>query len=68
MAEDRAEARAEREDNRRREQAVDAVLRLHHKHSGVFSDLCVCCGDHYPSPTRNLLAPVSWREKYEASR
>lgn len=64
MAEDRAELRAYADQSLRQEQAIDAVLALH---SGpTASGWCAGCSHVYPCPTRNLLAPLSWRERYQS--
>jgi len=67
MAEQIAELRSEAALARRQEDAIDAVLSLHRAGSGQY---CAApgCFDHYPCPTRNLLAPLSWREQMEAKR
>ena len=65
MAEDRAELRYYAAENRRFEDAIDAVLALHGQgESGACSD--PACFGRYPCPTRNLLAPLSWREQYKS--
>lgn len=68
MAEDRAELRAYAAENRRFEEAIDAVLALHGGPtvSGRCSD--PACFALYPCPTRNLLAPLSWRERMNTTR
>jgi hypothetical protein len=67
MAEDRAELRWYADENRRLEEAIDAVLALHGQgeHGRCSAPDCFA---HYPCPTRNLLAPLSWREQMEAKR
>jgi hypothetical protein len=45
------------------EQAIDAVLAVHVR--GRY-ETCRGCGYRFPCPTRNLLAPLSWRERFEA--
>lgn len=68
MAEDRAELRAYAAENRRFEDAIDAVLALHA--GPTLSGRCSnpACFATYPCPTRNLLAPLSWRERTNATR
>jgi hypothetical protein len=67
MAEDRAELRYYADENRLMEQGIDAVLALHGKGPTGRCSAPDCFGT-YPCPTRNLLAPLSWREQMEAKR
>lgn len=62
MAEDRAEARYANTQNRLMEQAIEAALLIHSERAHGY---CAGCMNRHPCPTRNLLAPLSWRERYE---
>lgn len=63
MAEDRAEMRAYHDETTRLEQGVDAVLALHAGPNEWGRCTAPGCLNTYPCPTRNVLAPLSWRER-----
>lgn len=50
---------------RRQEDAIEAVLAMHRAGDGQYCAAPGCYGTH-PCPTRNLLAPLSWREQMGA--
>lgn len=64
-AEEVAELRSEVELNRRYEDAIEALAALHGPKPG--SEYCAApgCLTRFPCPTRNIVAPLSWRLKYE---
>ena len=68
MAEDRAEMRSYRDQADRLEQGVDAVLALHAGPDEWGRCSAPGCINDYPCPTRNVLAPLSWRERMNNSR
>lgn len=68
MAEDRQEMRAYRNDADRAEQGIEAVLALHAGPNDWGRCSAPGCLNTHPCPTRNLLAPLSWRERFETTR
>lgn len=59
-----SECRAEAEIDRRTDEAVTAVLRIHTETPGR-GGYCRGCHNQHPCPTRTLLLPHSWTVRFE---